>query len=131
MKIMIKMVGSPAIKSIFLIAVLTGCAGAASPNSQVEAATTKKYAARKTMHAFRSEQELKSYLRELAEKQKRESRHRAGGYGGSVALAAPAAPASTDKTASFANEDSVTNTQVAGVDEGGIVKVHGNHLVML
>src|SRR5947209_6339848 len=131
MKIMIKMVGSPAIKSIFLIAVLTGCAGAASPHSQVEAATTKKYAARKTMHAFRSEQELKSYLRELAEKQKRESRHRAGGYGGSVALTAPAAPASTDKAASFANEDSVTNTQVAGVDEGGIVKVHGNHLVML
>ncbi|HYH83273.1 MAG TPA: beta-propeller domain-containing protein [Longimicrobium sp.] len=29
------------------------------------------------------------------------------------------------------NEESVTNTQTAGVDEGGIVKVHGDHLVML
>src|ERR1700724_3382054 len=29
------------------------------------------------------------------------------------------------------SEDSVTNVQEAGVDEGGIVKVHGNHLVML
>jgi Beta propeller domain/Carboxypeptidase regulatory-like domain len=27
--------------------------------------------------------------------------------------------------------ESVTNTQTAGVDEGGIVKVHGDHLVML
>ena len=30
-----------------------------------------------------------------------------------------------------AEEESVTNTQHAGVDEGGIVKVHGNHLVVL
>jgi len=29
------------------------------------------------------------------------------------------------------NNESVTNTQTAGVDEGGIVKVHGDHLVML
>ncbi|MCA1817397.1 MAG: beta-propeller domain-containing protein [Acidobacteria bacterium] len=29
------------------------------------------------------------------------------------------------------NVDSVTNVQTAGVDEGGIVKVHGNHLVIL
>ena len=29
------------------------------------------------------------------------------------------------------NDESITNTQHAGVDEGGIVKLHGNHLVML
>src|SRR5688500_20187610 len=29
------------------------------------------------------------------------------------------------------DEEAVTNTQHAGVDEGGIVKVHGNHLVVL
>ena len=29
------------------------------------------------------------------------------------------------------DDDSITNTQTAGVDEGGIVKVHGNHLVIL
>ena len=49
------------------------------------------------------------------------------------------APASTPKMSaglasnlrSTAKEDSVTNVQEAGVDEGGIVKVHGNHLVVL
>lgn len=34
-------------------------------------------------------------------------------------------------TGSRAAEPSITNTQVAGVDEGGIVKVHGDHLVIL
>ena len=28
-------------------------------------------------------------------------------------------------------DESVTNVQHEGVDEGGIVKVHGNHLVVL
>ncbi|HYC98563.1 beta-propeller domain-containing protein [Brevundimonas sp.] len=34
-------------------------------------------------------------------------------------------------TGSRAAEPSITNTQVVGVDEGGIVKVHGDHLVIL
>lgn len=34
-------------------------------------------------------------------------------------------------SAARAGEPSITNTQVAGVDEGGIVKVHGEHLVIL
>src|SRR6185369_4933795 len=38
------------------------------------------------------------------------------------------APAKGD---AFSLEESVTNTQEVGVDEGGIVKVHGNHLVVL
>src|SRR5438046_10536273 len=29
------------------------------------------------------------------------------------------------------DEESITNTQHAGVDEGGIVKLHGDHLVVL
>src|SRR6185312_3711454 len=41
---------------------------------------------------------------------------------------APSKVASADVAG---NADSITNVQVAGVDEGGIVKVHGNHLVML
>ena len=40
-----------------------------------------------------------------------------------------AAPAA--KLAGEASADSVTNVQTAGVDEGGIVKVHGEHLVIL
>ena len=40
--------------------------------------------------------------------------------------AAPAAPAAAASPA-----ESITNNQVAGVDEGGIVKQHGRHLVVL
>jgi hypothetical protein len=123
------------ITAALLVAGLAGCAGASAANpaadTTAQAAKKNSFAAKKTMQAFRSEVELKSYLKELAEKMKRESRRMAGVSGDSVALAAPTAVASADKGASFANAESVTNVQVAGVDEGGIVKVHGNHLVML
>ena len=85
----------------------------------------------RTMRAFRSEQELASYFRELGEKQKRERQWM------SVSSALSAPPASMKMSAALArdsrseSEDSVTNVQEAGVDEGGIVKVHGNHLVVL
>ena len=42
-------------------------------------------------------------------------------------LALPAAPAAAAAPAG----ESITNTQTAGVDEGGIVKAHGQHLVIL
>ena len=92
----------------------------------VSAATVQS---RKTMRAFASEAELRGYFRELAEKQKREVRRAKSANAdtaGPVAAEAPA-PASKSKDA----EESVTNTQHAGVDEGGIVKVHGDHLVVL
>src|SRR6266550_7390941 len=84
---------------------------------------------KKTMHAFRSDQELKSYLKELAEKQKLVARR------GELQFD-QAAPATTANVAGLAKsspekDDSVTNTQHAGVDEGGIVKLHGDHLVVL
>jgi hypothetical protein len=85
----------------------------------------------RTMRAFRSEQELASYFRELAEKQKRQRQWM------SVSSALSAPPAAMKMSAGLAadsrseSEDSVTNVQEAGVDEGGIVKVHGNHLVVL
>jgi hypothetical protein len=135
-----KAVSSYIITAALLIAGMAGCAGAsaskspANPAADTAAKTAKKsnFAAKKTMRAFSSEAELKSYFREIAEKQKREPRGMmGGGYGGTVALSAPAAPAKADKVASLADAESVTNVQVAGVDEGGIVKVHGNHLVML
>src|SRR5215216_2040619 len=45
--------------------------------------------------------------------------------------AAPAPLAKAAKMDVRAESESVTNTQHAGVDEGGIVKVHGDHLVVL
>ena len=82
----------------------------------------------KKMRAFSSEQELQDYLRKVAqqalqrradEELKKSALSANGGY---IMNAAPAEKAEAE---------SVTNTQHAGVDEGGIVKVHGDHLVVL
>jgi len=88
---------------------------------------------KKTMRPFRSEQELASYFRELAEKQKRVQLRREiamdAAQPSSVAGVANSAPAKAKSGAD--KEESITNTQEAGVDEGGIVKLHGDHLVVL
>ncbi len=71
-----------------------------------------------------SDQDLMRYLQGLAKKNRRES---AGDPSQTVYdTASEPAPMAASKI-----EESVTNTQHAGVDEGGIVKVHGNHLVVL
>ncbi len=88
-----------------------------------------------TLTAFASEDELKTVLKTLApppvEHRKLHVPKPAGAMMKSdlQAAAAPAAPAQLGSAAKEA--ESVTNTQTAGVDEGGIVKVHGKHLVML
>jgi len=86
-----------------------------------------------TLRAFNSEQELRAYLKDLAEQQRKN-----GPVGGSTMYesATPAAPSAT-KSLSFdgaskdKTDESVTNVQHAGVDEGGIVKIHGDYLVIL
>ena len=82
---------------------------------------------KKTMQAFKSEEELKQYLKALAEKQRRFAA-RSTDVAVSAAPMNEAAPAAKAKAEA---EESVTNVQHAGVDEGGIVKVHGDHLVVL
>src|SRR5262245_7542064 len=112
-------------KTSFLIAItialfvcgLTACAGGSASSG---AAGELNKGTGKTMRAFRSERELARYVRQLAD---RPTGHSAGA-GGSVADSTPQLQISNAA-------DSVTNTQHDGVDEGGIVKVHGNHLVVL
>src|SRR5262249_33364853 len=92
-------------------------------------------APQKTLTAFASEKELADLLGRWAQ----EARRREGSFARRAANASgvlaqsvptPAAPASfAAKEAAMA--DSVTNVQHAGVDEGGIVKMHGDHLVIL
>lgn len=106
----------------------------------VQAAAT---APQKTLPAFASEQELTTYLQTLAQRQLEQQRarekmlRRSGAMfktAPSAAMApAPMAEASVASVDSAAESvaESVTNTQTAGVDEGGIVKLHGKHLVML
>ena len=85
---------------------------------------------KKTMRAFKSEQELTRYFRELAAKQRRIALREA--QANTVAgVAASADVAMKSAAPAAADAESVTNVQHAGVDEGGIVKVRGNHLVVL
>lgn len=80
----------------------------------------------KKMKAFASERELQRYLHKVAQKQRRAVRKMgmtAGGAGGLAETVSVSASPSYDQ--------SITNTQTAGVDEGGIVKLHGDHLVVL
>jgi hypothetical protein len=98
----------------------------------------------KTMKPFASEDALKTHFKKLAEKQERARRDMAksvsGAANSNAASAAPAPSISTDsmaasesksKAGADKDDESVTNNQHAGVDEGGIVKVHGEHLVIL
>ena len=76
-----------------------------------------------TLKPFASEAELQALFKSWADQHQRrraESRMAMG--------ALQSAPASAAKEAMA---DSVTNVQHAGVDEGGIVKLHGEHLVIL
>jgi Beta propeller domain len=78
---------------------------------------------RKKMKAFTSERELQRYFRQIADKQKRAAERRRESVVG-VSETVNVSSAASD-------EQSITNTQHAGVDEGGIVKLHGDHLVIL
>ncbi len=90
---------------------------------------TSPIAPKKTLTAFASEEELAALLKRWAE----EARRHRGERRADAMLAAPAAPAAAlaAKEAAAGLADSVTNVQHAGVDEGGIVKVHGDHHVIL
>ena len=96
--------------------------------TEVQKAIVK--ASRPNLTAFASQEELDKFFADLAAAQKRERAHGSGMPGGVTATAAPAA-AEESKADGVAKNESITNTQTAGVDEGGIVKVHGDHLVVL
>ena len=99
------------------------------------------------MKAFKSERELARYFAALAKKREREEARRAAKArreaqrrarreakpsGDTVIVTAPAAMLESQSSVTVQSvTETVTNTQHAGVDEGGIVKVHGNHLVVL
>ena len=85
----------------------------------------------KTMKAFTSELELTNYLQKLADQQKRRARRRAETEQ-SALKAAPEIPATMGAiNLPKGADEAITNTQHAGVDEGDIVKLHGDHLVIL
>jgi hypothetical protein len=87
------------------------------------AAIAADTAPRKTLKPFANEQELKALFDRWAEESRRRQDARRS-YGAADSLAKLEAPAS-------AAAESITNVQHAGVDEGGIVKLHGEHLIIL
>ena len=121
---------------IALVAITTAFVGLAGyaqlPTAEIPPITESALSpVKKTMRAFRSDQELARYFRKLAEKQRRQQvalQKSAPVTNSAAGVAADSSPASPAKAEA---EESVTNVLHAGVDEGGIVKVHGDHLVML
>jgi hypothetical protein len=76
----------------------------------------------KTLAAFGSEKELIRFLERVQKVRFREAELATAQAFSALPAAAPAADAAGE---------SITNAQHAGVDEGGIVKLHGQHLVVL
>lgn len=114
----------------------------ASPVPQAATPDTAVPPAMPTLKAFANEQELSTLLKTYGDKVRRHQeemnkRYRSNGPGlpppTPTAMPAPAMTMtkSAAPAAAAASSESVTNTQTAGVDEGGIVKVHGKHLVIL
>ncbi|MFN0163647.1 MAG: beta-propeller domain-containing protein [Burkholderiales bacterium] len=84
----------------------------------------------RTLTAFGDEAELKEWLARMRPP-RMESRRMADGVGSMAMQAAPASAPAMAAARPAATAESITNNQVAGVDEGGIVKLHGEHLVVL
>lgn len=108
------------------------CAGAAT------AAPSASPAPHKTLTAFASEQELSDLFKRWAEEYQRKMaelrrtpRSAASAPSALAMEAAPATAAPAALSAAKSADESVTNVQHAGVDEGGIVKLHGDYLVIL
>jgi hypothetical protein len=122
-----------ALVTLFVISLLASWAG--RPVSGAPGLMPLKPTGAKTMRAFGSEEELKNYFRQLAEERKRElARARADNAGNpppAPSAALNQAASSDAKSGLAAKDETITNTQHAGVDEGGIVKLHGDHLVVL
>jgi hypothetical protein len=85
-------------------------------------------AAAASLQPFESEEELVGFLDDYFEAQERMRREEAAP---SAAPPAGAVQLEGIVVSGLAADESVTNVQHAGVDEGGIVKVHGDHLVIL
>lgn len=129
----------PVLLACLTAAVLT----AVAPSSSAASAAANANAPRKTLAAFASEQELAGLFKRWADEaqRRRDEQQRAradkSASGALSQLAPQAAPApAAAAPAALAKEadskaESVTNVQHAGVDEGGIVKLHGDHLVIL
>lgn len=129
----------PTLVALVLLAAACSKKGGSTVPTAAVRTTTGATSPGSNLTAFASEDEMKKLFDDLAEEQRKKTQaHRAKAAGGappspspSVAAASPAADSMAEAKGEAAKEDSITNNQHAGVDEGGIVKTHGDHLVVL
>ena len=88
---------------------------------------------KRTLARFESESELREWLEKLKKRAEPPARAKSalGMADSAMAPQTPIAAAAPAAASQAKSEESITNVQTAGVDEGGIVKVHGDHLVVL
>ncbi len=115
--------------SVTACAAAIACMAAFANPSVAETAAQARNAPHKTLVPFRSDQEFRDFVKRARPPQQKRAYESDGGPVPSPAPP-PAAAAPADASASSASE-SITNTQEAGVDEGGIVKTYGDMLVIL
>jgi hypothetical protein len=104
-------------------------AHAETPPDETQAVIQK--ASRPTLVPFESEAALEDFLKELAQANERDEKRRKEEYEKQYKNKSPAPAAPMVEAKSASADQSITNVQHAGVDEGDIVKLHGNHLVIL
>lgn len=89
----------------------------------------------KGLQPFADEQEFEALIATWAEKAEEQRKQRARTLESATMMGAvpapPPAPAAPAAMEAGADAESITNVQTQGVDEGGIVKRHGDHLVVL
>jgi hypothetical protein len=117
------------IKRIALAAVVSVLAVSAPSLAKPGGWTGWRNSPHATMLPFKSEEDFRRYLADRAKRQEARRKSQSN-YAPQAAPAAPADSAAAEAAAP-ATDDSITNTQEAGVDEGGIVKVRGDILVIL
>ncbi len=113
---------------VLVIAMLAGCS--AAPGAEPRRSTAP------SMRAFVGDKDLVTFLRRVSARQRQDQNSVMTATDVPVAAPppaamAPAAEAAQDVVVTAAKAQSITNTQEADVDEGGIVKVAGDHLVIL
>src|SRR5688572_21899745 len=105
-----------------------------APTASARAKRAIQKGSRVNLVKFGSRKQLKKYVRSLMPEQERRT------YNKPTDSPDPMPSPPKEKTASkdaggmaagVGAGDSITNTQEAGVDEGGIIKAHGKHLVVL
>jgi len=122
------MVGFARLRATLLAAALVIGAPVGFDAAQAAPREDARNAPRGTLTPFRSDQELQQFLQRVRKAQRA---RQAANPPAPAPAASPADGVASSPAQEKSAGESITNTQEAGVDEGGIVKVYGDMLVIL